>query len=334
MAERALALDEQQVAALGALVHEPLGRAGDEVGDHVVDGDPPAGDGDPGLARWRRTRLQLAALARRRVELQRHRHLADRAVRADGVDDAQRPVARSGRGRSRSGRRRAQVAQLDGRARRRRDQLRVVGEHACAARPRRPCRRRSPRSSAARHSVRQRAAERARRRSRSTFAPSAAASATVATIGTGAARVRHDLVGAPAGVDASRRRATTSRGAVAQDAVARSWRCGVSNRPPVNSASRSAHAGSTPRPGASDSTSRPSAKPSPRNGRVRDQQVPVEVDVVGQRRRAAPPGAMPELGLDHAAEHDSQAERARRVDHAQRLADAAALGELDMIPSA
>ena len=48
--EAALALDEQQVAALGALVHEPLARAGHVVGDHVVDRDPPAGDRHAGLA--------------------------------------------------------------------------------------------------------------------------------------------------------------------------------------------------------------------------------------------------------------------------------------------
>ena len=47
--ERALALDEEQVAALRALVHEPLGGPGHVVGDHVVHGQPPAGDRNPGL---------------------------------------------------------------------------------------------------------------------------------------------------------------------------------------------------------------------------------------------------------------------------------------------
>src|SRR3954453_19634175 len=63
-------------------------------------------------------------------------------------------------------------------------------------------------------------------------------------------------------------------------------------------------------------------------GRVGDQQVPVEGDVVG--RGAELRGlADPQLGLDHAAEHDLEVERPRRMDHPQRLADAAALGELD-----
>ena len=91
MQERALALDpEQLAAALDALDHEPLGGAGDEVGDDGVDGDPPAGDRDPGLpgrdehasARPRRARLE--------VELERDGHLPDRAVGADRQDDPRR----------------------------------------------------------------------------------------------------------------------------------------------------------------------------------------------------------------------------------------------------
>ena len=51
MEQRALALDPQQLAAArDALEHEPLGRAGEEVGDDGVDRDAPAGDRDPGLA--------------------------------------------------------------------------------------------------------------------------------------------------------------------------------------------------------------------------------------------------------------------------------------------
>ena len=52
MRDRALALDEQQLSpALASLDDEPLRRAGDEVRDDRVDGDPPAGDRDPGLPR-------------------------------------------------------------------------------------------------------------------------------------------------------------------------------------------------------------------------------------------------------------------------------------------
>ena len=42
------------------------------------------------------------------------------------------------------------------------------------------------------------------------------------------------------------------------------------------------------------------------------------------------PAAMPRPGLDHAAEHHAEPERARRVHHAHRLADAARLRELDV----
>ena len=48
--DRALALDEEQLSpALVPFDDEALGRAGDEVRDDGVDGDPPAGDRDPGL---------------------------------------------------------------------------------------------------------------------------------------------------------------------------------------------------------------------------------------------------------------------------------------------
>ena len=58
MQQRALAFDEEHLApTLDTLEHQPLGCAGDEVGDHGVDRDPPAGDRDPRLAR----RDELAA---------------------------------------------------------------------------------------------------------------------------------------------------------------------------------------------------------------------------------------------------------------------------------
>ena len=44
------------------------------------------------------------------------------------------------------------------------------------------------------------------------------------------------------------------------------------------------------------------------------------------------PGGDAEPGLDHAAEHDAEPERARRVRHPHRLADPAGLRELDVDP--
>ena len=64
---------------------------------------------------------------------------------------------------------------------------------------------------------------------------------------------------------------------------------------------------------------------------VGDQQVPVEVDVVAERRDGAA-GGDPEPRLDHAAEHDAEPERARGVRHPDRLADPARLRELDVDP--
>src|SRR5581483_12387868 len=87
MEDRALSLDPQQLAAPAAsLDDEALGGAGDEVGDHRVDGDPPAGDRDPGLSRRNEDR-PLAAAPRLEVELERDGHLPDRAIRADGEHD-------------------------------------------------------------------------------------------------------------------------------------------------------------------------------------------------------------------------------------------------------
>ena len=86
MEQRALALDEEHLPApLDTLDHEPLGGARDEVGDDRVDRDPPACDRHPRLAR-RHELAADAAAARLAVELERHGHLPDRAVGADGED--------------------------------------------------------------------------------------------------------------------------------------------------------------------------------------------------------------------------------------------------------
>src|SRR6266536_5527792 len=60
-----------------------------------------------------------------------------------------------------------------------------------------------------------------------------------------------------------------------------------------------------------------------------EQQVAVEVDVVAEARHCRARGD-PEAGLDHAAEHHAEPERARRVRHAHPLSDPARLGELDV----
>src|SRR5207253_1910551 len=81
--DRALPLDPEQLTAAGdALEDEPLRRAGDEVRDDRVDREPPAGDRHAGLPRRDELARETAA-PRLRIELERDRHLPDRAVRAD-----------------------------------------------------------------------------------------------------------------------------------------------------------------------------------------------------------------------------------------------------------
>ena len=69
----------------------------------------------------------------------------------------------------------------------------------------------------------------------------------------------------------------------------------------------------------------------PRPRILREEQVAVEVDVVAEARDLRG-GGDAETGLDHAAEHDAEAERAGRVRHPHRFADAAGLRELDVDP--
>ena len=133
MGERSLPLDEQQLAAaLVALDDEPLGRAGEEVGDDRVDGDPPARDRDPRLAGRDEARLDPAR-PRSPLQLERDGHLPDRAVRADREHDLRRDRQVRAGGDVQVGRRAAQVAQLDAVARRQLDQLRVVRQELVQA---------------------------------------------------------------------------------------------------------------------------------------------------------------------------------------------------------
>ena len=111
---------------------ELLGGAGDEVRDDGVDGDPPAGDRDSGLAGGHEARLEPARL-RGPVELERDGHLPDRAVRADREHVPGR-LLEVGAGRDVQARRRAaQVAQLDAVAAGELAQLLVVGEELVQA---------------------------------------------------------------------------------------------------------------------------------------------------------------------------------------------------------
>src|SRR5919198_4514897 len=111
--ERALALDEEQLAAsMVTLDDEALRRSGEEVGDDGVDGDPPARDRDSGLAGWHEDGLQAPA-ARLEVELERDGLLADRAVGADGEDNPRRDLEVLAGGHVQAFRHAAKVAELD-----------------------------------------------------------------------------------------------------------------------------------------------------------------------------------------------------------------------------
>ncbi len=110
--DRSLTLDPEQVAALPALDDEPLGRAGEEVGDDRVDGDAPAGDRDARLAGRDEHRTQ-AAIARLEVELAGRGHLPDRTVGADRQDDRRVDLEVRARRRAQVARRLAEIAQFD-----------------------------------------------------------------------------------------------------------------------------------------------------------------------------------------------------------------------------
>src|ERR671930_447294 len=111
--ERALALDEEQLAASpAAFDDETLRRSGEEVGDDGVDCDPPARDRDSGLAGWHEDGLQAPA-ARLEVELERDGLLADRAVGTDGEDNPRRDLEVLAGGHVQAFWRAAKVAELD-----------------------------------------------------------------------------------------------------------------------------------------------------------------------------------------------------------------------------
>ena len=259
----------------------------------------------------------LAALARRPVELEHDGHLADRAVGAD------RCAPRAAPGRARAGRaaRRGRRGWRAGRAarrpcsRRRARQVGVVAEHAVQARLDVHAERRSPRP-ARRATPRTACRPSARRRSAAVVRPAPPPRPPSPRSAPAARAVRHDLVGACGRRGASRRRPTIvarcrSAGRRARSSVS------VWNRSSAKRARRYAQWPPGARRGRVRRRAR-CARPRSRGrgvGRL-DQQVAVEVDVVHERRELGRRRDA-ELRLDHAAEHDAQAERARRVHHAQ-----------------
>jgi hypothetical protein len=84
--DRPLPFDEHQIGILRVLEHETLGRTGDEVGDHRVDGHAAPLDEDARLAR-RGERGADPSGTERVEDLQLRRHLADVAIGADGEHD-------------------------------------------------------------------------------------------------------------------------------------------------------------------------------------------------------------------------------------------------------
>ena len=87
--------------------------------------------------------------------------------------------------------------------------------------------------------------------------------------------------------------------------------------------------GSTPRPGTLREHDAPVLEAEALRRIVRDEQVPVEIDEVAERREL-PGGGDAERALDHAAEHHDEPERPRGVHHAHGFADAARLGQLEV----
>ena len=214
----------------------------------MVDRDPPAGDRDPGLPGGDERGLQPAR-AGRRVELQRDRHLADRAVRADGVHHPHVRAARPARaGTLRPGGAARRSRSSTPAAARRRATAPGRRRAPCAGPPRRACRRRSP-PAAPRATRSVSAPPNGATPITSTFAPELSPRRRSPRSGTGRARVGHDVGRDARRPAASSTTATTSRVAVAQDAVRGLGVGRRAKRPPVKSASRSATPGSTPRPG-------------------------------------------------------------------------------------
>ena len=151
MVDASLPFHQHDVGILARLQHQPLGRAGDEVGDHGIHRDPPALDHDAGLTGGNESGPQA-----RRVELpgelELRRHLSDVAVGAHREDHV--GIDRLGCARTRSADRRAAAADRRSAGRPPWPWPRAVGRRPerCAARSTGRSPRRAPRPASARHS--------------------------------------------------------------------------------------------------------------------------------------------------------------------------------------
>ncbi len=125
--ERPLAFDEDPVAEPLALFDKPLHGPVEEVADHAVDGDPPAVDHHPRLSRGDEGNV-IAGRPAGVAQLERHRHLADRAVGANRQDDPLAGAVAAPEGGLEALRRAAVVDDPDAGDGGRRGELRVVAE--------------------------------------------------------------------------------------------------------------------------------------------------------------------------------------------------------------
>ena len=320
MEQRALALDEQHLAAaLDTLDDESLGGAGDEVGDDRVDGDPPACDRDPRLA----GRDELAADAAAAAPRGRARAttvIFPIAQSEPTVRIVVAPCVRFspvGTLRPAGGLRRSRSSTPCSRGERdssgssETNSCRPLSTSSPAAMQSfeqvAPRRREAP-------ALRRDADERGRRRRAAARRRRVATTGKPSTVSRRSRRVedRDDVVGPVAHHAAS---------GLAEVRIARA---------PFGE-DRGAYAGATPSPGASEGSWTPSANSTPGHGSSASSRLPSR-STWSMSLAMCAPAAMPEPGLDHAAEHHAEPERARGGDHAHRFADPARLRQLDVDP--
>ena len=267
--QRALALDEEHARrrARTPSSDELLGRAGDEVGDDGVDGDPPAGDRDPGLA-GRDELARGCPRASPRASSSSATVIFPIAQSEPTVRTSVAPcVEVLARRHVEAGRRLAQVAQLDAVPAASR-QLGVARRGTRAGRSRRRARR-----GCTLRAARATRAGTARPASRRRRAPSSARTAArrrpCRRPGSPRARLPRPL--------ASRARDDVLA-AVADDAARRSCRSAGRRSGPRRG--RAAYAGATPSPGRSDGQLHTVDELDTGPRVVGEQQVAVEIDVV------------------------------------------------------
>ena len=130
-----------------------------------------------------------------------------------------------------------------------------------------------------------------------------------------------------------RRRRASSRGSRRRrrggTAARRAPSCRSAGRP--RSLQRAAGTSCTPSPGWSGGSWTPSTNGTPGHGSWARRRLPSR-STWSKRDATCAAAEIPRPDFDHAAEHAAEPERARRVNHAHRLADAARLRELDVDP--